>query len=498
MTRPVVALAFALAATAGCRRAAQLPAPAPDAGFIDGVSCVPTVFGGGELTLAPETVPDCDVDPTACASPCANGPLAEDWRTFAIEPTFEALEAVYFSSSVVDASGNLFLATCEAATNQPNEPRSCAMRSFTSTGGRRSFSELGDGLQAPLTTVQALVLAQELAVVVEHAGQGGVLLSAQQTSNRSTTWVFDAQEALEYVGLHDDAGRARLLLVVNAASGAEVHALDRDTGTPIFRRRLSRKALASVLDGDGNLYLGLVTSDWERGAGFASVLAFDRAGCLRWEVDSNWHGPASQMLPAVSGGLLVAFGDRVLRAMDGTVAYKLPARPSAVLLGPTYGYGVTGPVSPGPFDAAASGPIALFGFDRASGIDTFRLELPPGTVKTTPLLTSRGTLVLVTTDHNTPGLVAPTVMREVTRHGRQLWACVLPRDQQGGYLAGASITAGRLVTADVTVVPTGGTPPLFYGVTMRAFTLGKSLRPSDRGWVMQGGNPSRGGRPKIP
>ena len=92
----------------------------------------------------------------------------------------------------------------------------------------------------------------------------------------------------------------------------------------------------------------------------------------------------------------------------------------------------------------------------------------------------------------------PTVMREVTRHGRQLWACVLPRDQQGGYLAGASITAGRLVTADVTVVPTGGTPPLFYGVTMRAFTLGKSLRPSDRGWVMQGGNPSRGGRPQIP
>jgi hypothetical protein len=461
-------------------------------------TCTPQPFTEQSLSLRSLQGDDCDADPSSCASPCQAQPLTEEWRYLAIEPYAEQLQQIDFGSSLVDPAGDIYFATCEGASAAPGASRNCAFSSIASNGTYRSLLDLTSSFGDRHLTLHGAVLSGNyaIAVMTSPANGGSITLVGVRTDDpQQQMWAF-TQLGATLVGVHEDPANGRVMLVYNERDSTVMLGLDPTRGMQMSRMRYSMAAAASVMDSQGNLTLALQSPDWHMSpsTGFLRLLSLDPVGCPRWKLDSTWHGPSSQALRAVSGGLLLTFGDQVLHAADGSTAYALPAVPASVVLDATQGFAVTGMVAPELFDElAATDPVGLFAFDRESGDVRFRIDYPVGALKLQPLLTSRGTLLFATTEGAAPAV--RTVLREVTRTGHEAWACDLPHDAQGGYLAGGSISGGLLLTADVvTGRGASGTQP--NGIAIRAFKLGSALAPAPRGWVMEGGNPGRGGIPQ--
>ena len=487
----VAALSLAVGA---CHREPVAPVQdaVPDAGPEDG-ACTPLPFSAG-LELGGDQTSICDTDPAACASPCANGPLTETWSAFAVEPFVEDVQQINFGDSLVDDAGDVFFATCEARTAFGF--RICGLSSLTAGGDLHStvnvsgiFSDSGLKIQASLRYRQWIILA------LSGANLGGsVAIFAQSTEDPRQKWSLALPNA-GVIRLHADLLHERIVGVINDANrGAVVIQLDPSNGLPVSRHPLGKLAIESVLDSEGNNYVALASADWQSGFGSVEVVALDAAGCVRWRNEQAWHGPRDASIRAVSGGLIVAFGNQVLRADSGDHLYDLPADLSSVVLGATDGIGLSGALSPNFNDEQTrAGNLSVFGFSRAAGQLQWRLDLPVGSVKSPPVLTSRDTFLFTTIEGAKQDVA---MLREVTRGGRQLWQCALPIETRGGYLDGAAFSADRLLTANVTYVAGRNGPATVPGILVRAFDLGQPLAPASRGWVMSGGNPNRGGQPQ--
>jgi hypothetical protein len=503
MRRAVVLLALAVACQQGSTRQVD-PGDAgvgPDTDGGDPAACTPEPFTGGPLSLAATAGIDCDADPSACPSPCAAGPLQPEWSAAVLPATSASVHQIDFGTSLVDAAGNVFFSTCAGSSSSTLS--NCQFSSLTPDGASHSDLDLSNALSQGKLSLRGSLLAGDWAIVgLAGADLGGsVAVLAQSTSDPTLTWTLTVTNS-SFVALHHDPVHNRLLLVVNLIAQLPrrglVLGLEMEHGLPTYRRELPLEAVASLLDGQGNQYLALASDDWSSGGpfGYVQLVASDPSGCTRWQQQVAYRGTASSLLGAVSGGLLFAFGGQALRAEDGQLAYELPFAPASLVLGAADGFAVAGPLMPLFKDSQLQpDQVRLLGFQRATGTAEFATDLAVGAIKTPPVLTSRNTLLVTTVEGADLGT---TVLREVSPRGRTLWSCPLPKDPLGGgYVNGLTFSAGRVLTADMVMVPTGtANPPKVPATFVRAFNLGQALAPGSQGWVMQGGSPQRGGAPQ--
>src|SRR5207237_2297890 len=136
----------------------------PDDSNADGgdQACIPQPFTGS-LSLGADGAPDCDADPSSCASPCASGPLAEEWHTFAVETNNQNYQAVDFGGSLVDDAGDIYFSSCGGSS--ASSIGGCGLSSVTSKGSFHSSFNLNDAFNEAHLVPLATLLAGPWAIV---------------------------------------------------------------------------------------------------------------------------------------------------------------------------------------------------------------------------------------------------------------------------------------------------------------------------------------------
>ncbi|MDC0713966.1 PQQ-binding-like beta-propeller repeat protein [Stigmatella sp. ncwal1] len=470
-----------------------------------GTPSLPPSEAPGSL-LAPEEEPDSQ-SLSSCSG--AEGTAKLAWSYVPREE--RALEF----TGTMDAEGNLYATECprfwDVSEDGPLEQRICEVLSFTRDGAtryRRTLSgteyvhvDLISGGRLYGTFDRATPRVSALSAV-----DGSVLWTAPLSPLLAAgcSWAWVSAPVL---------AQSNLVVAVHAygtsATCNALIALDAATGEVSWQVNTPQRLSQPIADAQGHLYTS--TFDWGREQ--TDVLSYTADGTPRWKATRAGHREPL----AVNGGTLLLSSEELADADTGAFRAVL-----AVVGIPHYRSEGELPFGPYPHgnvalggkdllalaDGRCTGPSCptephvsgqfFYGVDATDG--ALRWTLPVGGSPSAPLLTARGTLLLV--DRPVPedcefgcqgeDSYFDSYLHEFSQEGQELAACKL--QGQAPFVTPPALHQGRLFLGARLNWDAGNDSTVFLG--LQAYELAAPTGPALSGWVTEGGGNGREGQPR--
>jgi outer membrane protein assembly factor BamB len=418
-------------------------------------------------------------------------------------------------TGTMDAEGNLYATECprspDTAEEGSPEPRPCELLSLGREGSiryRRPLSgtesvhvDLSAGGRLYGTLNGATARVSSLA-----AADGSVLWTTplQPLLAEGCSWAWVSAPVLT---------PSHLVVAVHATgTGTACNALialDAATGAVAWQVHTTERLSQPIADDRGHLY----TSTYDWGQEQTGLLSYTEEGVQRWQQTRAGHREPL----AVSHGTLLLSTEELADADTGgflatlgTAGIPHPHAEGELPFGP-YPHGNVAlggrdllALADGRCSGAAcpTGPHVsgqfFYGVDVASG--ALRWTLPVGGSPSAPLLTDRGSLLLV--DRPVPedcefGCQGPdsyfdSYVHEFTPEGTERIACKL--QGEAPFVTPPALHQGRLFLGAYLNwdADNDGTPLL----GIHAYELSAPLNPARSGWVTEGGGNGREGQPQ--
>ncbi len=256
----------------------------------------------------------------------------------------------------------------------------------------------------------------------------GVESGRTQGGPFSVSWVAEADDSALWLAVDDANGGQRLLRVSTESGGI------------VSTKQLSELTSDPVVDADGTLFVRF-------GSGSAAAVGEldPETGAPRWNVPA---GPDSRLLGTLNGQVLRS-GEASEALAHGASAWQAAVRASTTATYP--GLTEMAAVTDGKTIWLRTNETDQLSSQKLTGLDFENGEVlwsVPLGLSTQPILTQRGTVLVVTQDLPQPGSTnhcCQTRVREFDRHGRETMHC--PLWWWGELVADPVLIDGQLVFA---------------------------------------------------
>ncbi|ADO70000.1 PQQ-binding-like beta-propeller repeat protein [Stigmatella aurantiaca] len=491
------------------------------AGLCVVAGCAPEEAGSLSTVGEPQSLP-----PSEAPGPLLEPPETPDSRSIASCSGPEETAQLAWSyvprddlalefNGTLDAEGNLYATECprfwDISEDGPLEQRICDVLSLTRDGAtryRRALSgteyvhvDLISGGHLYGTFDRAAPRVSALA-----AADGSVLWTTPLTPllDAGCTWAWVSAPVL---------AQSHIVVAVHAYGESvtcnALIALDAATGERSWQVNTPERLSQPIADAQGHLYTS--TYDWGREQ--TQLRSYTAAGTPRWQTERAGHREPI----AVNGETLLLSSEEL--ADTGTGAFRASLDVAGIPHHRSEGELPFGPYPHGNValggkdllalaDGRCTGPSCptephvsgqfFYGLDATDG--ALRWTLPVGSSPSAPLLTARGSLLLV--DRPVPedcefgcqgeDSYFDSYLHEFSQEGEELAACKL--QGQAPFVTPPALHQGRLFLGARLNWDAGNDSTVFLG--LHAYELGAPTGPALSGWVTEGGGNGREGQPQ--